>query len=163
MKAFLFLSIFFLSACGIESASDSSDKFSFTLNASCTVGGDASGCLEANTKMNGRAYGVLTPCSSLFGTDASSTEISSAIDLSFTNSSAIVNCTASSCQATFNSWTTYDPKGSITFFVVFDSDKDGVFGEVGEPYACEDAIDYEAGVLDVISESSADLGYDDIQ
>ena len=77
--------------------------------------------------------------------------------------SAIVNCTASSCQATFNSWTTYDPKGSITFFVVFDSDKDGVFGEVGEPYACEDAIDYEAGVLDVISESSADLGYDDIQ
>ena len=46
--------------------------------------------------------------------------------------------------------------------VTMDTDNDGVFGETGEPYACEDGIDYEPEVIEVMNESSSDLGYEDI-
>ena len=157
------LLILFLSSCGIESAKNDDDSFTFQLNAQCLTNNGTTGCDQNNNGMQGRAYGVLTPCSSLFGTSASSSEVSSAIALAFTNSSKEVNCTASSCQATFETWTVYDPKGSITFFILFDSDGDGNFGETGEPYACQDDVDYEGGVLSSITDSTADLGYDDIQ
>lgn len=155
------LLIFFI-GCGIESGNSERDSFSFTLNTSCSTSGNASQCLQSNNGKNFRAYAILKTCATLFDTQADSFEFSTAISEAFSFGTGVSNCSLSTCSTSITAWSDYDQQGSITMIVTFDTDSDGVFGESGEPYACEDGIVYQPDVIEIVSESSADLGFENI-
>lgn len=162
MNKIVIFFLLILMGCGIESGSDKRDSFEFQLQTNCPVGGSATQCLEANNGRAIRAYAILETCNDLFAASADSSEFTTMIAAAFATASSTVNCTSSTCTSSLTNWSASTPQGSTTIVIAIDSDSDEVFGEAGEPYVCEDDVNFANGVTETIRDSSADLGYEDI-
>lgn len=149
-------------ACGVEDGSGKDSSFSYILTTTCKNTGNASQCIASSNGASIKVYAILETCNSLFGADPDPTEIGNAIADSVGVGSGVAVCGSSGCTDQVETWMNVTQQGSLTLFVLIDTDQDEVFGESGEVFACEDGMPFNSGGSDIIIEDSASLGYMDI-
>lgn len=149
-------------SCGVEEGNGKNSSFEFNLTATCQSTGSATQCSQSINGVRIKAYAVLDTCNTLFGAQPDTTEISNALDNIVGEGSGNVFCSSSVCTDEIDNWASVTQQGSVTMFVIIDSDNDNIFGEAGEPFACEDGIPFNDNGSDILTEASATIGYFDI-
>ncbi len=110
-------------------------------------------CENATDCSDGSANGASLQISVLVATATCSTVDDATVFVAQETSGLM--CFADKCYAGLNRWDPVTATGNLSIMVKVDTDGDSIFGEIGEPYYCEDAVPFVAGGSLDLDETSA--------